>query len=146
MASSKISELVDGTQFEPGDETIIVRDGVNFKVDPTKNAVQAWVNFNGTGTVAIRESYNVSSITDNGTGDYTVNFTNALTDANYAVNVSAPTYTNTNNQVTAMVYGSGSAGSPTLQSTTQVRVCYALVAGSPTTFYDPENYYVAVIR
>ncbi|UOF82839.1 hypothetical protein [Caudoviricetes sp.] len=48
------------------------------------NAVKAWVNFNGTGTVAIRASFNVSSITDNGTGDYTVNFTNALADANYA--------------------------------------------------------------
>ena len=45
---------------------------------------KAWVNFNGTGTVAIRASGNVSSITDNGTGDYTVNFTNAMTDANYA--------------------------------------------------------------
>ena len=44
---------------------------------------RAWVNFNGTGTVAIRASFNVSSITDNGTGDYTVNFTNALADANY---------------------------------------------------------------
>lgn len=50
----------------------------------TTNAV-AWVNFNGTGTVAIRSAYNVSSITDNGTGDYTVNFTNALSDANYAI-------------------------------------------------------------
>lgn len=45
---------------------------------------RAWVNFNGTGTVAIRASFNVSSITDNGTGDYTVNFTTALPDANYA--------------------------------------------------------------
>jgi len=45
---------------------------------------KAWVNFNGTGTVAIRASYNVSSITDNGTGDYTVNFTTALADANYS--------------------------------------------------------------
>jgi len=53
------------------------------------NAVKAWVNFNGTGTVAIRASYNVSSITDNGTGDYTVNFTTALSDANY--NVAHPT-------------------------------------------------------
>lgn len=44
----------------------------------------AWVNFNGTGTVAIRDSFNVSSITDNGTGDYTINFTNELDDANYA--------------------------------------------------------------
>ena len=46
---------------------------------------KAWVNFNGTGTVAIRASGNVSSITDNGTGDYTVNFTTAMVDANYAV-------------------------------------------------------------
>jgi hypothetical protein len=45
---------------------------------------KAWVNFNGTGTVAIRASGNVSSITDNGTGDYTVNFTTALPDANYS--------------------------------------------------------------
>jgi len=48
-------------------------------------ACRAWVNFNGTGTVAIRGSGNVSSITDNGTGDYTVNFTTAMTDANYAI-------------------------------------------------------------
>ena len=46
---------------------------------------RAWVNFNGTGTVAIRASGNVSSITDNGTGDYTVNFTTAMPDANYAI-------------------------------------------------------------
>ena len=46
---------------------------------------RAWVNFNGTGTVAIRASGNVSSITDNGTGNYTVNFTTAMPDANYAV-------------------------------------------------------------
>ena len=45
---------------------------------------RAWVNFNGTGTVAIRASGNVSSITDNGTGLYTVNFTTAMPDANYA--------------------------------------------------------------
>ena len=48
---------------------------------------RAWVNFNGTGTVAIRASGNVSSITDNGTGDYTVNFTTAIVDANYSTNV-----------------------------------------------------------
>ena len=48
---------------------------------------RAWVNFNGTGTVAIRGSGNVSSITDNGTGAYTVNFTTAMPDANYCTNV-----------------------------------------------------------
>ena len=40
-------------------------------------SAKAWVNFNGSGTVAIRGSYNVSSITDNGTGNYTVNFATA---------------------------------------------------------------------
>jgi hypothetical protein len=45
---------------------------------------RAWVNFNGTGTVAIRASGNVSSITDNGTGRYTVNLTTAMPDTNYA--------------------------------------------------------------
>ena len=47
-------------------------------------ACRAWVNFNGTGTVAIRANGNVSSITDNGTGDYTINFINPMSDANYA--------------------------------------------------------------
>jgi hypothetical protein len=52
---------------------------------------KAWVNFNGTGTVAIRDNYNVSSITDEATGKYTVNFSTAMSDANY----SAVMYTNT---------------------------------------------------
>jgi len=52
-------------------------------------ACRAWVNFNGEGTVAIRASGNVSSITDNGTGDYTVNFATAMPDANYAVNLTS---------------------------------------------------------
>ncbi len=53
-----------------------------------KNTAKAWVNFNGSGTVAIRDSFNVSSITDNGVGNWTVNFANALADTNYSVNVS----------------------------------------------------------
>jgi hypothetical protein len=48
---------------------------------------RAWVNFDGAGTVFIRASGNVSSITDNGTGDYTVNFTTPMADANYAVSI-----------------------------------------------------------
>jgi hypothetical protein len=67
-----ISTLSDGTNSTSATNCI-------------QGSAKAWVNFNGTGTIAIRASYNVSSITDNGTGDYTVNFTNALTDANYAV-------------------------------------------------------------
>lgn len=51
----------------------------------TGSPVKAWVNFNGTGAVAIRGSYNVSSITDNAVGTYTINFTSALADSNYSV-------------------------------------------------------------
>jgi hypothetical protein len=49
-----------------------------------ENTAKAWVNFNGTGVVAIRDSWNVTSITDNGVGDYTINFTTAMPNANYA--------------------------------------------------------------
>lgn len=55
---------------------------------------RAWVNFNGTGTVAIRASGNVTSITDNGTGDYTVNFTTAMPDANYSIATNSGTAAN----------------------------------------------------
>jgi len=50
---------------------------------------KAWINFNGTGTIAIRDSFNVSSITDNNTGEYTVNFQNAFADTNYCAVASA---------------------------------------------------------
>jgi hypothetical protein len=50
----------------------------------TAYGCRAWVNFNGTGTVAIRASGNVSSITDNNTGDYTINFSTAMPDADYS--------------------------------------------------------------
>lgn len=49
---------------------------------------KAWVNFNGTGTVSIRDNFNVSSITDSGTGVYTANFSTAMANANYASVVS----------------------------------------------------------
>jgi hypothetical protein len=60
-------------------------DGTNSTsaTNAIQGSAKAWVNFNGTGTVAIRSSYNVSSITDNGTGNYTVNFTNAMPNTNY---------------------------------------------------------------
>ena len=55
-------------------------------VDTSSSQIcKAWVNFNGTGTVAIRDSYNVASITDNGVGVYTVNYTNAITAGNAVV-------------------------------------------------------------
>lgn len=88
----------DGGMFSSADGTVDFYtdsakvggfNGSNFQFNSGYGSVataygcRAWVNFNGTGTVAIRASGNVSSITDNGTGDYTVNFTNAMPNVNY---------------------------------------------------------------
>ena len=80
-----VGGIPDGTV----DTDVLAANAVTYaKIGTTEQGqlCKAWVNFNGTSTVAIRASYNVSSITDNGTGDYTVNFTTALADANYAIN------------------------------------------------------------
>jgi hypothetical protein len=69
----------------------------------TAYGCRAWINFNGTGTPSIRASGNVSSITDNGTGNYTVNLTNAMTDTNYSVVAGGGNnlmYTNSTNRTT----------------------------------------------
>lgn len=131
MASSKISELVDGGGFQAGDATIVVRNGVNWKVDPTvnqaENPVKAWVSFNGTGTVAILASDNVTSITDNGTGLYTINFTTALTDANYAVAGSALNV----NSLSVQVHGTYNVA-PSVKTTSAVQIN----TSQSTTLYD----------
>jgi hypothetical protein len=62
---------------------VVVAADLNSALSDTIGKVKAWVNFNGQGTVAIRASYGVSSISDNGTGDYTINFTTAMVDANF---------------------------------------------------------------
>jgi hypothetical protein len=84
---------------------------------------KAWVNFNGTSTVAIRASYNVSSITDNGVGDYTVNFTTALADANYAFSFGA----GTGNGRLAMLYNGtfNTTDSSSAKTTGSIRIAYA---------------------
>jgi hypothetical protein len=90
---------------------------------------RAWVNFNGTGTVAIRASGNVTSITDNGVGSYTVNFTNAMPDANYAI-------IKQDNE-----RGVGEAGTPATGS------CQVVVrANTSDSTADASYVYVAVFR
>jgi hypothetical protein len=74
--------LADVVQGSTANTPPIFKDGNGTTIG---TLCRAWVNFNGTGTVAIRASFNVSSITDNGTGDYTVNFITAMPDANYSV-------------------------------------------------------------
>ena len=64
-------------------ETLSTPSNATVPVDTVVNGTaKAWVNFDGSGTVAIRRAFNVSSITDNGTGSYAVNFTNSMLDAN----------------------------------------------------------------
>lgn len=89
---------------------------------------RAWVNFNGTGTVAIRASGNVTSITDNGTGDYTLNFTTALPDANYSPVCMLSS--DATRELTIRSNASDSAA-PDLMTTTQLRVAiYANSGGN----------------
>jgi hypothetical protein len=76
-----------------------------------QQAVKAWVNFNGTGTVAIRAGYNVASITDNGVGDYTVNFTAAMVDSNYSTTGSSGDGGNSNATTTCIRPGTFSTSS-----------------------------------
>jgi len=54
-----------------------------------QSAAKAWINFNGTGTVAIRDSINIASLTDNATGDYSPNFTSAMGNVNYSSSVNS---------------------------------------------------------
>lgn len=104
---------------------------------------KAWVNFNGTGTVAIRASGNVSSITDNGTGDYTVNFTNAMPDSNYLTSITAAGNRNATDQMLANVATNGDAAStnPELYSTTQVRI---RTGNTSATFTNRDVTYIGV--
>lgn len=78
----------------------LVKTALNASGDAPIYACRAWVNFNGTGTVAIRASGNVSSITDNGVGDYTVNFTTTMPDANFTSALSMQDENNTNVECT----------------------------------------------
>lgn len=91
--------------------------------DEASGLCKAWVNFNGTGTVAIRDSYNVSSITDNGTGNYTVNFTTALPDANYCPTIAGSQYDASGGTYSVGIQTSGSSGgSAVLMNPSQLRV------------------------
>lgn len=103
---------------------------------PLYYGARAWVNFNGTGTVAIRDSVNVSSISDNGVGTYTVNFSTAMADANYSMVAT----TNRTSAVNGTVFNQDSGTAPT---TSAVRIITFRVAVGAV---DTENNYVAVFR
>ena len=115
-----ISTLSDGTNSTSSTNCI-------------QGSAKAWVNFNGTGTPTIKSSYNVSSVTDNGTGSFTINFTNALPNANYAA-VAGVWHR-------AGVSASGMLSWETPYSTTQLGMYVAEQSGAN---YDPLSASIAV--
>jgi len=106
----------------------------------TAYGCRAWVNFNGTNTVAIRASGNVSSITDGGTGDYTVNFTTAMPDANYATVLTA---TQNAGSIKIVACEQEVANNNKLTSSFRIRTGYA--TGSESNV-DSDGIYVAIFR
>lgn len=106
--------------------------------DEASGLCKAWVNFDGTGTVAIREAFNVSSITDNATGAYTVNFTTAMPDANYCVSVT-PFLSRSDNAT----LGCGSLRGST-RTTTSAK--FATTNYNDTAFVDAVDVNVAIFR
>ena len=129
----------------PSGATTTLTDGIagdlkfnsGFGSIATAYGCRAWVNFNGTGTVAIRESGNVSSITDDGTGDYRVNLTTALTDVNYSIVGSSG---GENNTTSGSVYLYDQA---TARTTSLFRVVIANYGGSVV---DTPQINIAVFR
>lgn len=109
-------------------------------------ACRAWVNFNGTGTVAIRGSGNVSSITDNGVGNYTVNFTTAIQDANYSTVFSFDTDVDAvNNFSTAATPRTGHT-QQSLNSTSACRVFTGAAAAGGSVPLDFRAINVSIFR
>ena len=63
---------------------LVVGEGGTNTTNLQQGLAKTWVNFNGTGTIAARDSFNVSGLVDNGTGDYTINFSVSMSNANYS--------------------------------------------------------------
>ena len=126
-------------------DTIASRDGTE-STDVTNvvnGTAKAWVNFNGTGTVAIRDSFNVSSITDNSTGNYTVTFTNALSNANYSAIISIAS---ANTAVSSINRTGQILSNPDVPSTTAVRVQTGINYYSSSGVEDQPYVFVAIHR
>ena len=95
---------------------------------------KAWINYNGTGTVAIRDSFNVSSLTDSGTGLYTITFTNAMSNNDYCVQCTSHMWED-NSDDNSRISGA------TKMSTTSFRQCTIYGTG---TYQDAQNNMAAV--
>ena len=102
------NKTIDASQLSGNVAAARITGALNATGSAPIYACRAWVNFNGQGTVAIRASGNVSSITDNGTGNYTVNLATAMPDANYAAVVGGKNDQGNNGYIVVMAITTGS--------------------------------------
>lgn len=163
------ADALEAFQLDPfDDKTLQIKDGsgnVMFEVDKTTGQIKnvynstvgtdyattlhegwlcrAWVNFNGTGTVAIRASANVTSITDNGTGDYTLNFATSLPDTSYALLPSVSPVYGANEPYGALLFTNNTGLAEVAPTVSAARISFrASGAGA----YDPKYVTAAVFR
>ena len=98
-------------------DTLKASSGVLATQNGMTGIAKAWVNFNGVTTATIRSSFNVSSVTRNGTGDYTVNFTTVMPDANYSACATATQRGGSGGAATNMSVGFGGVGTSSVAGT-----------------------------
>lgn len=106
-------------------------------------AAKAWVNFNGSGVIAILASFNVSSITDIGNGDYTVNLTNALVDSNFSAVMTSSPKVGTNGQYNMII---APQTSTTNAAGTRTRSSSSIRIRNENTNIDSEDVNVVIFR
>ena len=144
--ADRIGFAEGGTQVGEFDSSGNFKFNSGFGSVGTAYGCRAWVNFNGTGTVAIREDGNVTSITDNGTGDYTVNFTTAMPDVNYCVSGSC--LGGSTAGANYLIFGGKNANTSNTQTVNDVQITTAYVSSTVgnAVLYDHSTINVAIFR
>jgi hypothetical protein len=125
-----ISTLSDGTNSTSATNCI-------------QGSAKAWVNFNGVSGAVARASYNISSLTRTGTGAYTINFTNALADANYCVTVGSSATSAPNNSTQPQLFTQNASWGLTAPSSSSFIIA---TVGSNNVVYDNQYICLAVFR
>ena len=132
-ATNRILTLPDSTGVVLNDQSDILtqtKAALNASNGAPIYACRAWVNFNGTGTVAIRASGNVSSIIDNGISNYNVNLITALPDTNYGVHVGVGGTNGAGTSNSAGEYAASNAGTPANRSVGVVQIAIGTGGGA----------------
>lgn len=135
---SSAAENAAGTIENKAVDPLGIREAFNAGGSAPVYACRAWVNFNGSATASIKSSGNVSSVTDNGGGDYTVNFSTAMPDANYAF---VPG-TSGQRAVTITLHVSADAAAPTYKAAAGLRIW----CGGSSTYTRQADMSIAIFR